>query len=122
MSSRSGNLSTYSADGIGNNIAQVEWGSTQEKLLRLAKAEYGDGISTPNGTDRPSARAISNAIADQGDIISDRAPTQRSILSTEPYNCCNAAAAPSTVSAPLATSSGIDLVVEEIGIVRRRRV
>ena len=71
---RSGNLSTYSADGTGNNIAQVEWGSTQEKLLRLAKAEYGDGISTPNGTDRPSARAISNAIADQGDkdIISDR--------------------------------------------------
>ena len=62
---RSGNLATYSADGTGNNFAQVEWGSTQEKLLRLAKAEYGDGISTPNGTDRPSARAISNAIADQ---------------------------------------------------------
>ena len=71
---RSGNLTTYSVDGTGNNVAQVEWGSTQEKLLRLAKAEYGDGISTPNGTDRPSARAISNAIADQGDqdIISDR--------------------------------------------------
>lgn len=71
---RSGNFVTYSVDGTGNNVAQVEWGSTQEKLLRLAKAEYGDGISTPNGTDRPSARAISNAIADQGDqdIISDR--------------------------------------------------
>jgi hypothetical protein len=69
-----GNFPTYSVDGIGNNIAQVEWGSTQENLLRLAKAEYGDGISTPNGTDRPSARAISNAIADHGDedIISDR--------------------------------------------------
>ena len=71
---RSGNFATYSVDGTGNNVAQVEWGSTQEQLLRLAKAEYGDGISTPNGTDRPSARAISNAIADQGDqdIISDR--------------------------------------------------
>jgi hypothetical protein len=71
---RSGNFATYSVDGTGNNVAQVEWGSTQEKLLRLAKAEYGDGISTPSGTDRPSARAISNAIADQGDedIISDR--------------------------------------------------
>ncbi len=71
---RSGNFATYSADGTGNNAVQVEWGSTQEKLLRLAKAEYGDGISTPNGSDRPSPRAISNAIADQGDqdIISDR--------------------------------------------------
>jgi peroxidase len=71
---RAGNFATYSVDGTGNNIAQIEWGSTQEDLLRLAKAEYGDGISTPNCTDRPSARAISNAIADQGeqDIISDR--------------------------------------------------
>ncbi len=49
-------------------------GSTQEQLLRLAKAEYGNGISTPAGTDRPSAREISNVLADQGgeDIISDR--------------------------------------------------
>ena len=61
---RSGNFTTYSTDGTGNNVAQVEWGSTQEKLLRLAKAEYGDGISTPSGTDRPSPRAISNAIAE----------------------------------------------------------
>lgn len=71
---RQGELPTYSIDGTGNNVSQVEWGSTQEKLLRLAKAEYGDSISSPNGSDRPSARAISNAIADQGsqDIISDR--------------------------------------------------
>ena len=71
---RSGSLVTYSVDGTGNNVAQVEWGSTQENLLRLAKAEYGDAISTPSGTDRPSPRAISNAIADQGDqdIITDR--------------------------------------------------
>lgn len=65
---------TYSIDGTANNVANSEWGSTQEQLLRLAKAEYGDGISTPGGTDRPDAREISNAIADQGDtdIISDR--------------------------------------------------
>jgi peroxidase len=71
---RPGNIATYSVDGTGNNVAQVEWGSTQENLLRLAKAEYGDGVSTPNGSDRPSPRAISNAIADQGDqdIITDR--------------------------------------------------
>ena len=71
---RQGDLPTYSVDGTGNNVAQLEWGSTQEKLLRLAKSEYGDSISTPSGANRPSARAISNAIADQGDqdIISDR--------------------------------------------------
>ncbi len=67
-------LATYSIDGTANNLTQTEWGSTQEQLLRLAKAEYGDGKSTPAGADRPSARAISNALADQGDqdIISDR--------------------------------------------------
>ena len=71
---RQGDLPTYSVDGTGNNVAQLEWGSTQEKLLRLAKAEYGDSISTPSGANRPSARAISNAVADQGsqDIINDR--------------------------------------------------
>jgi hypothetical protein len=37
---RPGNFPTYSVDGTGNNIAQVEWGSTQEDLLRLARAEY----------------------------------------------------------------------------------
>jgi hypothetical protein len=69
-----GPIPTYSIDGTGNNVSQVEWGSTNEQLLRLVKAQYADGISTPNGADRPSARAISNAIGDQGsqDIISDR--------------------------------------------------
>jgi peroxidase len=60
-------LATYSIDGTGNNVAQVEWGSTQEQQLRLAKAEYGDGISTPAGASRPSARQISNVVSDQGD-------------------------------------------------------
>ena len=71
---RQGDIPTYSVDGTANNVAQSEWGSTQEKLLRLAKAEYGDSISTPNGANRPSAREISNTIADQGseDIISNR--------------------------------------------------
>jgi hypothetical protein len=69
-----GPMATYSIDGTGNNQSQSEWGSTNEKLLRLARPEYGDGISSPNGADRPGAREISNALADQGnkDIISDR--------------------------------------------------
>jgi peroxidase len=71
---RPGDLATYSSDGTNNNPLQAEWGSTNERLLRLAKPEYGDSISTPGGSDRPSARVISNAVADQGDmdIISDR--------------------------------------------------
>src|SRR5437879_1282839 len=61
-------------DGSGNNLAHPDWGSAGTDLLRLAPAAYADGISAPAGADRPSARVISNTIADQGDadIISDR--------------------------------------------------
>ncbi len=71
---RPGDIPTYSIDGTGNNLVQSEWGSTGEDLLRLAKPEYGDGVSTPAGSDRPNAREISNVLADQGDadIISGR--------------------------------------------------
>lgn len=69
-----GELSTYSVDGTGNNLVQTERGSTNEDLIRLAAAEYGDGIGTPAGSNRPSAREISNTLCDQGsaDIISKR--------------------------------------------------
>jgi hypothetical protein len=69
-----GNQATYSVDGTGNNLTRIEWGSTDENLVRLARAEYGDGISSLAGADRPSPRLISNTLADQGDadIISDR--------------------------------------------------
>ncbi|HSV15085.1 MAG TPA: peroxidase family protein [Tepidisphaeraceae bacterium] len=50
-------------DGTGNNLAHLTWGSTNVDLLRLAPAQYGDGISSPAGANRPSARVISNAIA-----------------------------------------------------------
>ena len=42
-----------------------ELGSTDEKLIRLATAEYGDGVAAPAGNDRPSARTVSNAVGDQ---------------------------------------------------------
>jgi hypothetical protein len=54
-------------DGIGNNLLHTDWGSAGEQLLRIAAAEYGDGISTPAGSDRASARAISDLIAAQGE-------------------------------------------------------
>lgn len=54
-----------SFDGTGNNLLDSEQGSSDEQLIRLAAVEYGDGISTPAGDDRPSARQISNEIAAQ---------------------------------------------------------
>lgn len=67
-------LSVRSYDGSGNNLTNPLWGTPGTDFLRLAPAEYGDGISTPAGADRPSARAISNSVADQGsqEILSDR--------------------------------------------------
>ena len=56
-----------SIDGTGNHLSQTELGSTDEQLLRVAGADYGDGISTPAGEDRPSAREISNALSAQQD-------------------------------------------------------
>ncbi len=54
-----------SIDGTGNNLNDSELGSTDEQLLRLTTVEYGDGISTPAGEDRPSAREVSNAVVAQ---------------------------------------------------------
>jgi hypothetical protein len=63
-----------SIDGTGNNLSHLAWGSAGSDLLRMAPAGYADGVSTPAGATRPSARVISNTVADQGgqDIISDR--------------------------------------------------
>lgn len=63
-----------SIDGTGNNLAHADWGSAGTELLRTAASAYRDGISAPAGADRPGAREISNALADQAgeDIISDR--------------------------------------------------
>jgi len=59
---------SYSIDGTGNNLANPTWGSAGADLLRTAPAAYGDGLSTPAGANRPSARAISNAVSDQGGV------------------------------------------------------
>ncbi|HEY2840958.1 MAG TPA: peroxidase family protein, partial [Pirellulales bacterium] len=59
---------TYSVNGTGNNLAHPTWGSAGVDLLRTAPSDYGDGLSTPAGADRPSARAISDAVSDQGGV------------------------------------------------------
>ena len=63
----------YSVDGWGNNLENPDWGSTGQQLLRLTTVEYADGISTPAGDDRPSAREISNVVVAQDEsVINDR--------------------------------------------------
>ena len=54
---------TPSIDGVGNNIDNPDWGSTDIELLRLVTVEYEDLLSSPAGAARPSAREISNAVA-----------------------------------------------------------
>jgi hypothetical protein len=56
-------------DGSDNNRRHPTWGVAGSTYLREARgAEYADGTSAPAGATRPSPRAISNAIADQGDV------------------------------------------------------
>src|SRR5580765_2218397 len=56
-----------SIDGTGNNLTHTDWGSAGVDFLRRAAAQYADGLSSPAGANRPDARTISNALADQPD-------------------------------------------------------
>ncbi len=52
-------------NGLGNNLAQPAWGAAGSNFVRLAPAAFADGISAANGQSLPSARVISNLIANQ---------------------------------------------------------
>ncbi len=52
-------------DGSGNNPDHPDWGAAETAFLRLVPADYADGSSAPAGADRPSARAVSNAVSAQ---------------------------------------------------------
>ena len=60
---------TYSLDGTGNNQSNPQWGAAGAAMIRKATAAYADGISSPAGTTRPSARAISNLLSAQDDSV-----------------------------------------------------
>ena len=62
---------TSPIDGVGNNQTSVLWGSTGTELRRLAEAAYSDGVSSPSGADRLSAREVSNNIVAQIERISN---------------------------------------------------
>lgn len=57
-------------DGGGNNPQFPDWGRAGSDYLRdQSGAHYADGIAAPSGADRPSARIISNTIADQSGLF-----------------------------------------------------
>jgi len=53
-------LRTYS--GEGNNLAHTTWGQAGTPLRRTTTVAYDDGLDTPAGADRPSAREVSNIL------------------------------------------------------------
>lgn len=69
-------MAARSIDGADNNLQHPQWGSTDEQLLRIAPAEYGDRVSTPAGGDRLSAREISNRLVTH---IDDATPSDRQL-------------------------------------------
>lgn len=46
-------------------MANPTYGAANTDFARLAPANFGDGVDTPNGQNLPSARVISNALANQ---------------------------------------------------------
>src|SRR5262249_41667740 len=66
-------FSIASLDGRGNNRSHPGWGTAGTDLMRYAPGAYGDGLNTPAGEGRPSARLISNTVCDESeDVINDR--------------------------------------------------
>ncbi|MEM7768496.1 MAG: peroxidase family protein [Pseudomonadota bacterium] len=55
-------------DGTSNSLKHPERGSTFQQLRRLAPSDYADGLSAMSGGDRPSPRAISSVVSDQGEF------------------------------------------------------
>lgn len=51
-------------DGKLNNPCHTTWGVAGADLMRFAPAAYADGLSSPAGSTRPSARLISNTLCE----------------------------------------------------------
>jgi hypothetical protein len=59
----------YTVAGTANNILHPEWGSVSNGFIRLSPQSYDDGLASMAGANRPSARAVSNAINAQSTSI-----------------------------------------------------
>lgn len=62
-----------SIDGSENNPIHEKRGEAGEPFVRLAPADYADGVSAPSGASRPSARMVSSAVAAQSGVIPNSA-------------------------------------------------
>lgn len=58
--------------GYGNNEEHPEWGAAEIPFLRRTTVDYADGVDAPSGVDRPSARAVSNAVSAQEESVLNR--------------------------------------------------
>ena len=58
-----------SIDGTGNNLANPAFGSAVTALLRMTTVDYGDGVGTPAGAGRASARQVSNDVSNQTSMM-----------------------------------------------------
>ena len=56
-------------DGSSNNLAHPEWGMVAANFVRMMPNDYTDGVGSPGGSNRPSARVISNLVAAQEDGV-----------------------------------------------------
>ena len=54
-----------SVNGIGNNLSWPLWGSAGASLRRMTPPAYADGVGSPAGGHRSSARLISNRVVAQ---------------------------------------------------------
>ena len=61
-------------DGSDNNLLQPDMGKAGTPLMRQSPSAYADGLSSPAGAARPSARAISNAVCSQAGGVPNAAP------------------------------------------------
>ena len=60
-----------SINGKGNNLLHQEWGTTGSSELENGTIGFGDGYSSPAGSDRPNARYISNMLNVQNTLEND---------------------------------------------------
>lgn len=66
---KGGDSSVRTIDGSSNNLKDTEMGAAFTELRRLVNPDYSDGVSTLAGENRPSARAVSNAVNSQNGSI-----------------------------------------------------
>ena len=69
-------------DGTGNNVEPVlrTVGGVGTRYRRITPIEYEDGLQSPAGSDRPSARAVSNIIGAQEEAVLENARTMTDMM------------------------------------------